>query len=120
MTVLEVKHQGKMKEWQERIIECRSSGEPVKTWCREQGISVTTYYRWEREIFGRVGREKGGEVRMAAGAPVFAEVPALEAGSRGGGTEPKIRVHTGGMSMDIYVGADTEMIQTIIRALRSC
>ena len=116
MTVLEVKHQGKLKEWQERIIECWSSGKPVKTWCREQGISVTAYYRWEREIFGRVGREKGGEVRMAAGAAVFTEVPAMEAGY----TEPKIRVHTGGMSMDIYAGADTEMIQTIIRALRSC
>ena len=54
MTVLEVKHQGKLREWQERIIECRSSGKPVKAWCQEQGVSAATYYRWEREIFGRV------------------------------------------------------------------
>ena len=101
-------------------MECRSSGESVKTWCREQGISVTTYYRWEREIFGRVGREKGVAVPVAAGAPELAEVPAVEAGSRGGGTEPKITVHTGGMTVDIYTGADPEMIQTIIQTLRSC
>ena len=60
MTVLEVKHQGKLQEWQERIIECRSSGKPVKVWCQEQGVSATTYYRWEREIFGRVGQGKDG------------------------------------------------------------
>ena len=120
MTVLEVKHQGKLKEWQERIIECRSSGEPVKTWCREQGINVTTYYRWEREIFGKVGQEKGVAVAVAVGAPEFAEIPAVEASYRGGGTEPKITVHTGGMTVDIYTGAGREMIQTIIEALRSC
>ena len=120
MTVLEVKHQGKLKAWQERVMECRSSGEPVKTWCREQGISVTTYYRWEREIFGRVGREKGEEVTMAAGEPVFAEVPAVEAGYRGGGIETKITVHSGGMMVDIYTGAGPEMIQTIIQTLKSC
>ena len=119
MTVLEVKHQGKLKEWQERIIACRSSGEPVKTWCREQGISVTTYYRWEREIFGRDGGEKGGEVPMAAGGPVFAELPAVQAGY-GGGIDAKIAVHSGGMTVDIYTGADPEMIQTVIQALRSC
>ena len=119
MTVLEVKHQGKLKAWQERVMECRSSGEPVKTWCREQGISVTTYYRWEREIFGRVGREKGVAVPIAARGPVFAEVPAVQA-DYGGGTESKITVHTGGMSVDIYTGADPEMVETIIQALRSC
>ena len=119
MTVLEVKYQGKLKAWQERVMECRSSGEPVKTWCREQGISVTTYYRWEREIIGRVGREKGAAVPIAARGPVFAEVPAVQAGY-GGGTEPKIRVHTGGMSVDIYTGADPEMVETIIQAMRSC
>ena len=51
MTVLEVKHQGKLRECQERIIECRSSGKPVKAWCQEQGVNATTYYRWEREIY---------------------------------------------------------------------
>ena len=120
MTVLEVKHQGKLKEWQERIMECRSSGESVKRWCREQGLSVTTYYRWEREIFGRVGRERGVADSVAVGAPEFAEVPAVEAVHSGGGMETKIRVHSGGMTVDIYRGADTEMIQTIIQALRSC
>ena len=119
MTALEVKHQGKLKEWQERIIECRSSGEPIKTWCREQGISVTTYYRWEREIFGRDGREKSGEIPMAAGGPVFAELPAVQADC-GGGMEPKIAVHTGGMTVEICRGADPEMIQTIMQVLRTC
>ena len=73
-----------------------------------------------REIFGRVGREKGVAVSVAVGAPEFAEIPAVEASYRGGGTEPKITVHASGMTVDIYTGAGSEMIQTIIQTLRSC
>ena len=119
MTVLEVKHQGKLQAWQERIMECRSSGKTVKIWCREQGISVTTYYRWEREIFGRGGQENCGGIPKAAQAPEFAEVPVVQAGCTGG-KQPMVTVHTGGMWVDLYTGADTEIIQTIIEALRTC
>ena len=119
MTVLEVKHQGKLKEWQERIMGCRSSGKTVKTWCGEQGISVATYYRWEREIFGKVGREKDGEVPTIVGAPVFAELPAVQT-AHTGGARPMITVRTGGIAVDIYTDADKEMLQNIVQALRTC
>ena len=119
VTVAEVKHQGKLREWQERIMECRSSGKAVKTWCLEQGVSVTTYYRWEREIIGRASRGKEGSSSMAVRAPEFAEVPAVQA-AQTRGAQPMIRVHTGGMAVEIYCDADREIIQTVIEALRSC
>ena len=116
MTVLEVKHQGKLQAWQERIMDCRSSGKTVKMWCREQGISVTTYYRWEREVFSQ---ERCGAVPKAAQGPVFAELPVVQASNRGG-IQPMITVHTGGVTVDLYAGADTKIIETIIQTLRSC
>ena len=54
MTVNEVKHQAKLAEWKEHILECRSQGIPVVEWCAQNGYHKTTYYKWEREIFGRI------------------------------------------------------------------
>lgn len=50
MTSNELKHKAKLQEWALTVQECRSSGKPVKQWCTENKIKVTTYYRWEREI----------------------------------------------------------------------
>lgn len=46
--VQELKLAVRMQEWSARIAECRNSGMSVRAWCNEQGISVQTYYRWEK------------------------------------------------------------------------
>ena len=48
--VTELKREVKLREWSVRIAECRNSGKAVKEWCAEQGISVQTYYRWEKRF----------------------------------------------------------------------
>ena len=48
--VQELKLAARMQEWSVRIAECRSSGMSVRAWCAEQGISVQTYYRWEKRF----------------------------------------------------------------------
>lgn len=50
MTSTELKHQAQIAKWTELIKECRSSGLPVKTWCRQAQIAPGTYYRWERNV----------------------------------------------------------------------
>ena len=54
MTVNEVRHQAKLVERKERILECRSQGIPVAAWCAQNGYHKTTYYKCEREIFGKL------------------------------------------------------------------
>ena len=49
MTSTELKHQARLQEWTMAIQECRGSGLSVRQWCREQGVTTTTYYRWERK-----------------------------------------------------------------------
>ena len=46
-----------MQEWSARIAECRSSGMSVRAWCNEQGISVQTYYRWEKRFVEKATRQ---------------------------------------------------------------
>lgn len=51
MRVSEIKHEAKIEEWKQNILNCRMSGRTVKQWCAEYGCNKATYYRWEREIF---------------------------------------------------------------------
>lgn len=36
----EMKHQARLQEWTAAIQECRSSGQSVRKWCKEQGIAT--------------------------------------------------------------------------------
>ena len=51
MRVSEIKHQAKLEQWKQNILNCRMSGLTVQQWCAEYDCNKATYYRWEREIF---------------------------------------------------------------------
>ena len=70
MNVNAVKHQAKLLEWKDRVTDCRSSGMSVKEWCKENGCSPKTYYRWEQEILGKVR-----QIAKTQSQPVLAELP---------------------------------------------
>ena len=54
MGVRELKHEALLQEWRVRIGECRASGKSVKAWCETQGISIKTYYYWEKQFVEKV------------------------------------------------------------------
>ena len=43
-----LKREAQIPKWQDRIQACRGSGQPVEQWCRDNGVSSKTYYRWEK------------------------------------------------------------------------
>ena len=47
-----------LEEWEKQVIDWRSSGLPVKEWCRQNGVNDKTYYYRLRQI-----REKCLEAR---------------------------------------------------------
>lgn len=55
--VQELKLAVRMQEWSVRIAECRNSGMSVRAWCNEQGISVQTYYLWEKRFVEKATRQ---------------------------------------------------------------
>lgn len=74
MTANALKHQAKLQEWTEAIQVCRSSGLSVKQWCRNRGVTTTTYYRWERELLELAGGTRNKP--QLANTTTFAELPA--------------------------------------------
>lgn len=80
MRVSEIKHQAKLEEWKQNILNCRMSGLTVQQWCAENGCNKATYYRWEREIFKNTDSLTPATANTYATAalpsqPEFAELP---------------------------------------------
>ena len=115
MTSAELKHRAKLQEWSARIQDCRSSGLPVRAWCRQERINATTYYRWERELLTGV-RKNGAPPSTAV---TFAELPEPKKMSRNV-AERCATLHIGKASLDIYPGCDAEQLRLLVELLRLC
>ena len=101
-----INHQGHLAEWSRRVKAYRKSGQRESEWCAEQGIPVSTYYSWQREVFQSAVSENEVYFAEVSVRPAVAEMAAsIQCG------EPRVEIHT---------GADPETIQAIIRALKSC
>ena len=57
MGVQAIKHAALLRAWSGRIVECRSSGKTVKAWCEAEGVSIKTYYYWEKRIVAEASQE---------------------------------------------------------------
>ena len=100
--------QNKLALWAERISECRSSGQSVKTWCRENGVCEQTYYKWQRRLF---------EIAQAQQEVQFAEITPTHSVLCG---NVAVTVRISGVEADIHSGADTVTVETVLRILKSC
>ena len=115
MTSNELKHEAKKQEWSMSIQECRSSGLSVSEWCRQRGVTTTTYYRWERELLTGV-RRNGTPPSTTV---TFAELPEPKKMSRNI-AECYATLHIGSASLDIYPGCDAEQLKMLVELLRLC
>ena len=96
--------------WAERISECRGSGMSVRAWCRENAISEKTYYYWQRRLYQQMA--------STTETVSFAEIPRVIQTGECSGVAAKISLT--GATIEVYPGADAQMIQAILRALQSC
>ena len=112
-----VAHNTKLQMWVERVQECRNSGIPVKIWCKEHGIKLSTFYTWQKKVFCSVSTEVQASTSVAA--PVFAEISqALPVKTASANVAATLNV--GRLSIDLYDNASSEFIESILRGLRSC
>ena len=96
--------------WAERIAECRSSGMSVRAWCRGNEISEKTYYYWQRRLY----KQMISTVERVD----FAEIPhGIQTGQSTGAAA---KVCLSGATIEVYPGADAQMIHAILETLKSC
>ena len=106
--------QQRLVEWSRRVEACRSSGLSVREWCRQRGITPTTYYRWEREVLSGIGR-KDAEGRSGG---TFVELPAPQ--PLRNNSERTATLNIGSSSIDLYQEMGPELLRTLVELLRQC
>ena len=84
----------------------------VKMWCKANGISETTYYRWEKAVRGEEQRPRERETEVS-----FAEISAQRKHRE---TEQVATLHYENIRVDIYPGMDDETLELIMRVMRRC
>ena len=68
--------QHRLVEWNRRVDACRNSGLSVGQWCRENGVTVSTYFSWQKKVFQALKEVQ--EVTFAE-VPIIGAFPALRA-----------------------------------------
>ena len=43
-------HEYRLSQWEPIITECKNSGLPVATWCRENNVDKQKFYYWQRRL----------------------------------------------------------------------
>ena len=119
MTSTELKHQARLQEWATAIQNCRSSGLSVRQWCRERGITTTTYYRWERELLAI--SDTARELPEVP-ATSFAELPALMKANQlcRNDAECSATLRVGSGCIEFYQELSPDLLKIMVEALRSC
>ena len=114
--VTELKREVMLRELSARIAECRNSGKEVKEWCAEQGISVQTYYRWEKRFVEKATQQLSLPAPTQAGRLMQVNPDALPSGDAadiGSG----VTIRHGESIIILPVGSSAEVIADLAKAL---
>ena len=99
----------------ERSIEiikaCNGSGMPKRQWCREHGISYSTFMRWQRSL----RNELAGKIMVTqAVVPLQIEPQASRCTPA-----QEVTIQKDGISISMH-GVSSDMVIAIVRGLSSC
>ena len=97
----------KMAEWAERISECRNSGQSVRSWCLQNGISEPTYYKWQKKLYEMAKTQRESR---------FAEITPRQ--TRTGPSSVAVTLRLGDITAEIHNGADEATVETVLRILK--
>lgn len=100
--------QAKLAQWAQVVSRCRGSGSSVRQWCQENGINISSYYKWQRKVYdaARVRQESR-----------FVEVTPVQSAAVGG---VAVTLRITGAELDIHNGADAATVEAVLRAVKSC
>ena len=116
MGVQAMKHAALLQAWSGRIAECRSSGKTVKAWCEAEGVSIKTYYYWEKRIVAKASQQANlpattqGSVLMRVG-------PEMLSGREVGSSDACFTIRHGKSAITLPVGSSVETIADLVKAL---
>ena len=82
----------------------------VRQWCEENGISLSSYYKWQRKVYAAAQAQQ--ESRFVEETPVQSSSVDV--------SDVAVTVRIGGAEADIHSGADAATVEMVLRVLKSC
>ena len=116
MGVQALKHAALLQAWSGRIAECRSSGKTVKAWCEAEGVSIKTYYYWEKRIVAEASQPVNLPERTRGGILMRVIPEALSDGDAGR-SEGCITIQHGKSIITLPSGSSVGTIADLVKAL---
>ena len=118
MNLLQTKHELNLVRWQAIVTECRDSGIPIRTWCRNNQINIKTYYYWQRKVWDRNFSFKDANMvscHNERSNPTFVEYKLPDRTA----TNIAVTVRLEYAVLEIHNGADELAVASAMRALKS-
>ncbi len=112
----------RLLEWSQKVADCRRSGLSVKRWCSENGTTVKTYYSWQKKVFEFMVEQQKIQLESEEQGGRFVELPApqeLPYTQRASETLVA-NIQVGKASVNLYAGADPQLVQALCQVLKSC
>ena len=100
--------QAKLAQWAQTVAQCRDSGLSVRQWCQENGINISSYYKWQRKVYDTAKAQQESR---------FVEVTPVQSAAVGG---VAVTLRIAGAELDIHNGADAATVEAVLRAVKSC
>ena len=121
--------QVKLQYWLDVIRQCRASGLTNQVWCEQHDISLKSYYYWIAKIrklaLEELPRKNHGYrpvMELAVPAPdaasEFTEVSFC--GRQNPSAAPAAVLHIGSVTVELFEDTPCGLLETILKAVRSC
>lgn len=121
--------QVKLQYWLDVIRQCRASGLTNQAWCEQHDISLKNYYYWIAKIrklaLEELPRKSHGSrpvmeqtALMPDAAPEFTEVSLRS--RQNSCAAPAAVLHTGTVTVELFEDTPRELLEAILKAVRSC
>lgn len=121
--------QVKLQYWLDVIRQCRASGLTNQEWCEQHDVSLKRYYYWIAKIRKLALEElprKSHGCRPVMGQTALMPDAALEftevslRGRQDSGAAPAAVLHTGTVTVELFKDTPRELLEAILKAVRSC
>ena len=121
--------QVRLQYWLDVIRQCRASGLTNQAWCEQHDISLKSYYYWIAKIrklaLEELPRKSHGcrpaieqTALMPDAALEFTEVSLR--GRQDSSAAPAAVLHTGTVTVELFEDTPCELLEAILKAVRSC
>ena len=104
------KKQEKLEKWKSMVKECRSSGQTVVDWCKDNGVNIKTYYNRLKRLREYMSEDKTPEI-----VPVnnFREQENEEYKC-----QKQIKIQSGNINIELPHDIASELLISVIGALK--